>query len=202
MKENQMTELIDRRHFTALAERDPSEVISRTHCTYDSAKDCYTLPVWTSVCLIYPGSAQVEWRTGSPVLHEYFSLFAIHYLLSAKDVPPVGQWISEKDMAGGSTFFRGPHAIPTQLITRKVDNSCDRFHQLCRRYNGSPLTMADAAEVFSITPTIPVAVLYWAGDDDFPAEAKLLFDKTLPGHFALDIVFALAVGIAEELGKN
>jgi hypothetical protein len=46
-----------------------------------------------------------------------------------------------------------------------------------------------------------VAVLYWAGDEDFPAEAKLLFDKTLPNHFALDIVYALASGICEQLGR-
>ncbi|SHO49304.1 DUF3786 domain-containing protein [Desulfopila aestuarii] len=197
-----MVELIDKRHFTALSELDPNEVISRTHCTFDSGKNCYTLPVWTGSCAIYPGRAEVEWQAGSSVLHEYFSLFAVHYLLSAKDIQPAGQWISEKDMAGGATFFRGPHAIPTQLITEKVENSCDRFHQLCRDYNGSPLAMADAAAVFSITSRIPVAVLYWAGDDEFPAEAKLLFDKTLPDHFALDIVFALAVGITEELSRS
>lgn len=197
-----MTDLIDRRHFTALSECDPNEVTARTHCTFDPAQNCYTLPVWTSTCLIYPGKAQVEWLAGSPVLHEYFTLFAVHYLLLAKDIQPSGQWISEKDMAGGATFFRGPHAIPTQAITEKADNSCDRFHQLCRRYHGAPLTMADAAAQFAITPRIPVAVLYWRGDDEFPAEAKLLFDKTLPDQFALDIVFALAVGVAEELGKG
>lgn len=61
--------------------------------------------------------------------------------------------------------------------------------------------MADAAFIFYITDRIPVAVLYWAGDDEFPAESKLLYDSTLPSHFALDIVFALAVGICEELSR-
>lgn len=196
-----MPELIDKRHFAALTDCDPQEVVSRTNCTYDSAHNCYTLPIWTTRCIIHPAKAQVEWPEGTATLHEYFGLFAVHYLLSAKNIQPDGRLISEKDMPGGATFFRGPHAIPTSRITDKVDNSLDRFHQLSARYNGTPLTMADAAAMFSITPRIPVAVLYWAGDNEFPAEAKLLFDKTLPDHFALDIIFALAVGVAEQLGK-
>jgi len=196
-----MPELIDKRHFEALMKYDPQEVISRTNCTYDSILNCYTLPIWTTSCIIHPAKAQVEWPEGSPTLHEYFELFAVHYLLSARDIQPAGQLISEKDMPGGATFFRGPHAIPTSRITDKVNNALDRFHQLTTHYNGTPLTMADAAAMFSITPRIPVAVLYWIGDDEFPAEAKLLFDRTLPDHFALDIVFSLAVAVAEQLGK-
>ena len=60
--------------------------------------------------------------------------------------------------------------------------------------------MADAAYRFEITPRIPVAVLYWNGDDDLPAESKLLYDQTITEHLASDIVWALAVGICERLG--
>ena len=33
------------------------------------------------------------------------------------------------------------------------------------------------------------------GDDEFPAESKILFDRTIIEHLALDIIFALAVEI-------
>lgn len=197
-----MTELIDRTHFTALAALEPNAVIRRTRCSFDAKHNCYTLPVWNSVCAIYPEEARVEWVKGFAPLHDYFGLFAVHYLLSSRDIPPAGIWVSEKDMPGGATFFRGPHAIPTQLIAGKANNSGSIFQELCHRHGGTPLDMADHAAVFSITDRIPVAVLYWAGDDEFPAEAKLLFDKTLTSHFVLDIIFALAVGVAEELGKS
>jgi hypothetical protein len=52
--------------------------------------------------------------------------------------------------------------------------------------------MADGAYSFSITHRIPIAVLFWDGDDDFPAEAKILFDRTITAHLTLDIVFSLA----------
>ncbi|MDM8538586.1 DUF3786 domain-containing protein [Desulfobacterales bacterium HSG17] len=57
--------------------------------------------------------------------------------------------------------------------------------------------MADAAYVFEITPRLPIAMLYWEGDDEFPAESKLLFDKSVSEHLALNIIFALAVDICK-----
>lgn len=196
-----MAELIDKQHFMELARLDPREVCRRTSCTFDEHRNCYILPVWGVDYAIYPDAGKISCISDSGLLHEYFSLFAIHYLLTAKKSPPANDWISEKDMLGGATFFRGPHAIPTHLITGRVGNSIEEFRQLGATHHGSPLNMADAAFRFAITDRIPVAVLYWAGDEDFPAEAKILFDKTLPDHFALDIVFALASGLCEQLGR-
>jgi hypothetical protein len=46
-----------------------------------------------------------------------------------------------------------------------------------------------------------VAVLYWAGDDDFSPKSKLLYDKTITEHLASDILFALAVEICKKIGS-
>jgi hypothetical protein len=62
--------------------------------------------------------------------------------------------------------------------------------------------MADAAFSFSITPDIPVAVLYWIGDEDFPAEVKILYDRSITELLSLDILFALAVGVCARIGTD
>ena len=62
--------------------------------------------------------------------------------------------------------------------------------------------MADAAYRFSITAHIPVSVLYWIGDEEFPPEAKILYDRTITEHLSLDIVFALATEICTRIGKD
>lgn len=196
-----MTELINKGHFLELAKLDPGEVCRRTSCKFDGSLNCYSLFIWGTPYTIYPDKCKIVCLDHPNRLHEYFELFGVHYLLTAQDVMVTNEWISEKDIPGGVTFFRGPHQIPTNLITAKVDNSVDAFRELCLKHGGIPLNMADVAFVFHITDRLPVAVLYWVGDDEFPPESKLLFDKTLPQHFALDILFALAVGICEELGR-
>jgi hypothetical protein len=195
-----MTELIANTHFQALSEKDPQDVCRRTGSHYNAANACYILPIWGSIFTIYPHSSVIHCpEQENQALHEYFSLFAMHYLLGAKNIEISGKWISEKDLAGGTTFFRGPHEIPTHFISQKYLNTVRGFVKRCKLLQGNPLDMADAAYYFNITPGIPVAVLYWAGDEDFSAESKILYDSTIVEHCALDIVYALAVGICHRL---
>jgi hypothetical protein len=126
----------------------------------------------------------------------------MYYLLSAEDHHALGEWISEKDLPGGPTFFRGPHLIPTEWISRRFGNDLEGFGKSCREIGGSELDMGDAAFRFDIVPGIPVAVVYWQGDDEFPAEAGLLYDRSIARVLPLDIVFALAVGVCSRLGRQ
>jgi len=196
-----MPDLIDRMYFDQLSALDPVEVCTRAQCSYDGTDRAYTVAVWGQDYRVYPHLMQVAPAVvGSKRLHPYFDLFIVHYLLGAQAIEPAGQWISEKDIPGGATFFRGPHAIPTESLSGRFGNDLSAFKSRCEQLQGLPLDLADAACVFTIAPRIPVAVLYWRGDEEFPAEARLLFDRTIARHLAADIVFAVAVGICERLG--
>lgn len=197
-----MTSIIDRVFFQELSERNPREVCRRSLCSYNDTHKSYSISLWGYPCIVRPHQFKVEHvDETSEGFHPYLSLFAVHYLLNAKEIEPAGQWISEKDLPGGATFFRGPHEIPTNLITAQFNSDLEGFNEKCEQLMGKPLSLADTAYAFEIAPRIPVAVLYWAGDDEFPAESKVLYDKTIAEHLSLDIVYALAVGICERIGK-
>lgn len=197
-----MTNLIDKIYFQELAEQNPEDVCRRSLCKYDDVKKLYILPVWGDEYAIYPHEFKID-RISKNVQspHEYFYLFIIYYLLKSKEIEISKEWISEKDIPGGTTFFRGPHEIPTHLIYRQYSNDIKEFRKRCEKLHGIPLDIADAAYSFKITSHIPVAVLYWEGDDEFPPEAKILYDKTITEHLASDIIYALAVEICTRIGS-
>lgn len=196
-----MTKYVDDSYFDELAAQNPEAVCRFNTCEYDSKTKCYLLSVWgdrysiaaqerTITCLSDPSRHP----------HAYFYLFIIYYVLRFRSTRPSNEWISEKDIPGGSTFFRGPHAIPTELISNRYGNDIEAFKVRCNQLSGTSLKMADAAFEFSITDRLPVAVLYWHGDDDFPPEAKILYDKTIAADLPPDIVFSLAVEICRRIG--
>ncbi|MBW2591755.1 MAG: DUF3786 domain-containing protein, partial [Deltaproteobacteria bacterium] len=43
---------------------------------------------------------------------------------------------------------------------------------------GTAIEPGDAGFEFSILPKTPMQLILWEGDDEFPAEANILFDKT------------------------
>ncbi|MDT8378754.1 MAG: DUF3786 domain-containing protein [Desulfotignum sp.] len=195
-------DLVDPLFFSRLAEQDPADICRRAVCTYDAAAGIYGLTVWGRPYAVEPRKGRISCvRQDREPLHSYFDLFAVHYLLSAEAIQPAGQWISEKDIPGGTTFFRGPHEIPAHLVASRFDGDIEGFTRRCENYGGTKLALADAAFSFVITPRVPVAVLFWQGDEEFPAEAKLLYDVTIVRHLASDIVYALAVGVCEQLGQ-
>ncbi len=185
---------VDPRHFQDLAQMDPAHVCRRALCGYDVREKCYTVSVWGEDYGIIPEAFKIT-RLSDPTRKVTISLglFVVHYLLTCKEIPISKEWISVKDIPGGETFFRGPHKIPADLIEKRYGDDLQGFHEVSAQLGGTALDMADAAYYFKIAPRIPVAVLIWKGDDEFPAEAKMLFDKSIGDHLALDIIFALAV---------
>ena len=193
---------IDDMLFEELAGCAPAEVCLRAQCRYDQEKQRYCLNYWGD-------DYRLDCRNKSfaaPALPAgsslgYLPVFIINYLMQIKGVPLTGEWISEKDLPGGVTFFRGPHEIPTSLISLRFGNDLEEFSRVCRLLEGKPAAMADAAYVFYPLAHLSVAVLYWLGDEEFPAEAKVLFDKSISGNLALDTVYAFAVDVCYRMSR-
>jgi hypothetical protein len=201
-EEKLMTTPIDHQYFQELANAQPAQISRNGRCRFDHESCTYSLEIWGEGYIVDCAGKKIE-RTGAgqPKPHEYFYLFVIYYLLSTQDIQVKGEWISEKDVPGGTTFFRGPHLIPTDLISGRFGNDLEGFKKCCTELGGISLKLADAAFRFDITPEIPVAVLFWQGDEDFPAEAGILYDRSVTTLLPLDILFALAVGICFRIGK-
>jgi hypothetical protein len=163
---------IDAVLFSELAALSPADVCKRASCRYDDARKTYVLAAWRDVYGITPDEQRIECLLqDGPGPHAYFSVFLIHHLLRVQVTGSADDWISEKDIPGGATFFRGPHEIPTRMISGRYGNDVAAFRTRCEQLGGHPLSMADAAYAFAVTPHTRVAVLYWQGDDDFPPEA-------------------------------
>lgn len=191
-----MSDLIDKVIFSDLVACDPADVTDRTGCPYDEQTNRYTVQVWGRKFAVDLNAFKVSpLGEGFKTYHDFLYLFILYHLIKSKKTGPSGEWISEKDIPGGAAFFRGPHTIPTDMITGRFKNDLDAFRKKCELLGGKKLDMADAAFAFSIVPSIPVSVLYFLGDEDFPSEAKLLFDRTIGDHQPLDIIFTLAVEV-------
>lgn len=173
---------------------DPAETTGRTGADWDADAGEYRIRIWDEEYRVDAAQKRIlPERWGGGLLKEYMDLFVVHYLMKARAPSLTGKWVSEKDIPGGSAFFRGPHTLPTADIADAFGENLDGFAAVCEGLGGRPLDMADAAYVFEITPAVPMAILLWEGDEDFGAESRLLFDRSIDRHLPLDIIYAIAV---------
>mgnify|MGYP001553816048 CR=1 FL=1 len=195
-----MTGFLEDRHFDEISSTSNKKLCQGKNCKYSEENNIYTLTFWGIIFEIDCNLKQI--RTDTPLhIQKYFTIFIIHYLRCTDIGKNTGIWISEKDFPSGVAFFRGPHRIPTHLISNRFQNDLGRFSEVCKKLGGEKLAMGDRAFGFNLAPGIRIALVYWMGDDEFPAEVKLLYDQNIKHRYALDVIFSLAVQVCYRLEK-
>jgi len=125
------------------------------------------------------------------ILTEAFQILLIRYLVADHGGQIDGTEVSEKDLPGGVTFFQGPHALSLQPIAQVYGDNPQAFEDRGLQFNARPALFGDRSLRFLPFPNIPVTYVLWRADEEFPASASVVFDKSITGWFQLDMVFNL-----------
>ncbi|MFC1482374.1 DUF3786 domain-containing protein [Myxococcota bacterium] len=136
------------------------------------------------------------------VPHESFQILLIRYLLAPRGGPVLHDEVSEKELPGGATFFRGPHAIPVADVARKFGLTPDAFRDRGLSLGATPVDHGDCGLRFLPFPEIPVTYVLWRADSEFPASVSILLDRSVTRWFSLDMVFLLVRAITERLVRQ
>lgn len=190
-------------YWETLAKSPPDEVCRRTAALYDENRRGYILPILHQPYTILPNDQRILVRR-SEVLEEEnfrdnFYLLVLLYLLNAKGGKPEGNWISEKELKGGTTFFRGPHALPVGEIEGVFGKDAEGFIRAGLRLGGVEIPFGDKALALQVFPKVPLAYVLWLEDQEFPARITVLFDATIQRHFSLDGVWCLVAEVSRRL---
>ncbi|MGQ9531434.1 MAG: DUF3786 domain-containing protein [Desulfotomaculales bacterium] len=123
----------------------------------------------------------------------------LQYLAGASGLPPRGQWLSFLELPDG-----GHHYPPFQVealapLARGFDGRGEEFLKAGRLLGGEEVRMADAALVIPVFPKLPVAVLLWHGDEEFPARAAILYDAVAPSHLSTAALYVLGCELVRKM---
>lgn len=134
--------------------------------------------------------------TGEDLIQRY-GYFFIHsclwYLVHAKDIPFSGRLMKPENIQGGELFFRGTHTLPLENLAKKYGEDASSFFQKGRELCAETAGHGDASVRLFPLPRIPVTLILWLKDEEFPARADLLFDSTAEIHLPLDMLWSLAM---------
>jgi hypothetical protein len=190
-------------YWESLSKANPNEVSTRTGANYSEERKGYFLPVLNQKYLILPGEKKVFCMRGDfceeETLRDYFYLMVLLYLLKAQGGEPTRTWISEKELKGGTTFFRGPHALRTEELKTTFGKNPEAFALAGKRLGGVELLFGDKAFSLTVLPRVPLAFVLWKEDAEFPAQVTVMFDSTIQKHFSLDGIWCIVAEVSERL---
>jgi hypothetical protein len=193
-------------HWEKLSQLHPTDVCNRTEAIYNPSREGFLLPVYNLRYLILPKARKilrVQWneQTVGEEIEPFFSLMTLVYLTEAKETKPTHTWVSEKDLVGGSTFFRGLHGLQVAALEELYGKDPAAFLTAGRKLGGSEILYGDKGLALAVFPKVPLAYVLWKGDEEFPPKVGVLFDSTIQSHLPLDIIWCMVAETSRRLAS-
>ncbi len=125
----------------------------------------------------------------------YVRILLYNYLVRGGGPMPTGRWVPIERLPGA--LSKGPElqaVCEARVAAACQETGLEALAEACRRAGGTQIEAgnADLACRFMGLPKVPLLLLIWEGDQDFPPRAKLLMDETVADHLDADSLLVLA----------
>lgn len=185
---------------TELLKADPAEVARKSGGLYDPGLNRVTVQVGDLRASFDFGTGELIW-TGDRVVDPMAAVPVLHYLLQASGSPPTGDFRPYRDLWGAKAQSGPFIARPEAQLAAAYEANPAAVLARARNLGAEVQEEAsgDARVEIAFLPQIPLAVMLYAADEDFPAEAKILFDAVVSEYLPTEDTIWLAEQLAEWL---
>jgi hypothetical protein len=116
----------------------------------------------------------------------------LHYLLKAPGAPLAGQWITFREIPSGEFYYSAFVKRAKEPLVKTFGHRPQLLKELGQRRGGLPREEGDVCICFQAFPKIPVCLILWAGDDEFPPDGNVLFDASIAQYLIAEDVAVLS----------
>ena len=139
-----------------------------------------------------------------PPLTDSLSLrvLTLRYVKLSSGVPESGEWIAYRDLPGGR--FYAATLVPTveQPLARLFGSSGGTLGEASGALGGVKADYGDEAFIFHAFPRVPLLLVMHRGDEEFPPDCRVLFDRCCPCYLNTDDLKVLATQLVAYLMKG
>ena len=112
--------------------------------------------------------------------------FLLRYLLESRDVSWGGQWKTFREMPWGEMYIT-PYT--GRVLTRAAYTfsfRLDAFRAAAEKMGAEPVKHGDAGYRFDLIGGYQMQIMIWAGDEEFPPNAQVLYSDNFAEGFAAE----------------
>ncbi|MDH3883190.1 MAG: DUF3786 domain-containing protein [Desulfobacterales bacterium] len=108
-------------------------------------------------------------------------ILILHYMLGPAPSALTDNWISYREIPGASFYYSAFVKRAIDPLKQVFGQNVDGLIRAGEILGGKSIDTGDAGYEFKLFPNIPVRLILWAADDEFPAEANIVFNENIGG---------------------
>ena len=173
-------------HYAGLfAQMDPQEALARwPGLPFDEGAFTMTL-LGRTYRVLWP-SEEVRLMDDGPAPSLPTQTYLLRILLEGKEVPSAGTYKTFREMPWGEMYI-GPYT--GRVLTRAAftfGTKLPAFRAACEKLGAERLSHGDAGYRFRFFGPYFMEILLWAGDEEFPPSAQVLYSDNFAEGFAAE----------------
>ncbi len=106
-------------------------------------------------------------------------ILVLHYLQADLPGLPPGDWVAYREIPGAAFYFAAFVKRAVDPLKKAFGQNLEGFITAAARLDGLAVEFGNAGFEFRLFPKVPVRLILHAGDEEFPAEATILFDRSI-----------------------
>lgn len=181
---------------------NPKEMSENTGCPYDKEKGEFIVRLMGEDVIVKYPSGEVLKADGSEISKYPPKTLILRYLMNAKGVAPLNNYITYRDVDGGNMYFRNFNGRCLIRLAKTFGNNIDKFKSVFDKLQAEKVKMGDAAYKFEFLNNIYVIFALWEGDEEFPPASQILFNGNVSFYFTaedLAVVGDVSIGTITSL---
>lgn len=129
---------------------------------------------------------------------DYTAILILHYLAKKLQGLPAlrGEWLDFKELSAIEGYQAAFRKRVIERIIRKYGHNPEGLLSVLERLPGKRVDQGDIGIVLEVCEGIPVLIQIWRPDEEFGAEANILFDKSVTEIFCIEDIVVLSEFIA------
>jgi hypothetical protein len=195
MREKMIAQVTAQR--TALRERDPLDLALR--CGAEFENGMFRIKFYGEPYFVTFPDLEVSVEVTKKACGLNRAAMFLYYLQTADGSPLKGKWVAFRDLPGGMFYHKAYQGYSGDRLAKAIDNRIGVFERAAKTLNGMKLDLGDAAFAFDALPRVRVAAVYYAGDEDFPATANVLFDESASHYLPTDALAGVGSALVDRL---
>ena len=130
---------------------------------------------WPDLSISYNNSDEE-----SPIQQQVLLLHYLYGAWSSSGPVITGEWIAFQDVPDGRFYLDAFLKRAKDPLVRTFGHDPELLVEITTRvYDTMPFDHGDFSVVVRAFPLVPVALILWKGDEEFPPEGNILFDQNI-----------------------
>jgi hypothetical protein len=126
----------------------------------------------------------------------------LHYFLAARGIPLSGEYITFRELPEGKVYLPTFAKRTTAPLVKYFGTEPEKLAEAAEKMGARRAEYGDTAVTIDAFKFVPVTLVIWKGDDEFPPEANVLFDSTITGYLSTEDLIVLCEQIIWKLVRS